>query len=362
MSRPTAPSARAANALRGLFLGDALAMPVHWFYNTADIDAAFPEGIRGLEAPPPHHPSSIMSLHSTRSGGRRNAGGQEAAEVVGEIILKDKRGFWNRPNVHYHQGMLAGENTLNAHCTLALIQSMAENAGRYDRQRFLDAYVALMTTDPPQHPDTYAESFHRAFFANWAKGKPPEQCAGRTHDTPSIGGLVMIAPIVFAERLAGQSLENVQALCREHLYLTHPDESLAAACRAYVALLDHWLFQAEPVDLRQDLRAACAGLPSSKLDQLIDGGRPDREVIGRVLSSACYIDGAWPAILYLLARHAEQPLEALLANTKVGGDNVHRGAVLGCLLGLLHGPISPQLQAGLQQAERIEQSIEQMLG
>lgn len=362
MSHPLDPSERAASALRGLFLGDALAMPVHWFYNTADIDAAFPNGIAGLEAPPEHHPSSIMSLHSTRGGGRSSVGSQQSPEVVGEVILKGKRQYWNRPNVHYHQGMAAGENTLNAHCTLALMQSMADNHGRYDSQRFLDAYVALMTAESPQHPDSYAESFHRAFFANWARGKPANQCAGVTHDTPSIGGLVMIAPIVFAERLAGQPLENVQALCRQHLFLTHPDESLAAVCRAYVQLLDHWLFQTEAVDLRQDLRGACAGLPSSKLDQLIDGGRPDREVIGRVLSSACYIDGAWPAILYLLARHAEQPLEALLANTKVGGDNVHRGAVLGCLLGLLHGPISPQLQGGLQQAERIEQSIEQVLG
>jgi hypothetical protein len=43
------------------------------------------------------------------------------------------------------------------------------------------------------HNDTYAESFHRDFFANWAKGVPPEKCAEGTegHNTAQIGGFVV---------------------------------------------------------------------------------------------------------------------------------------------------------------------------
>lgn len=43
------------------------------------------------------------------------------------------------------------------------------------------------------HNDTYAESFHRDFFANWAKGVPPERCALGTegHNTAQIGGFVV---------------------------------------------------------------------------------------------------------------------------------------------------------------------------
>jgi hypothetical protein len=41
---------------------------------------------------------------------------------------------------------------------------------------FLDDYVKFMTT-PGSHNDTYAESFHRDFFKNWAAGVPPERCA-----------------------------------------------------------------------------------------------------------------------------------------------------------------------------------------
>lgn len=355
------PADRARSALRALFLGDALAMPVHWFYNVADIDRAFPGGIRRLEAPPARHPSSIMSLHSTAGGGRRGAGAGGQPEVVGEIILKEKKAFWNRPNVHYHQGMQAGDNTLNAYCTLALMRSMRSAGGRYSRAAFLDHYVALMTADPPQHPDTYAESFHRGFFANLALGKPPEHCAAVTHDTPSIGGLVMIAPIVFAERLAGTALDQVQALCRQHLFLTHPDDALAAVCERYVTLLDRWLSAANVETMREDLLDACLGLPRRELATLIGGERTDRDVIGGRLSSACYISDAWPAVLYLAGRHGERPLDALLANTNVGGDNAHRGAVLGVLMGLLHGDFADDLFTRLRIHETIDQHVAELL-
>jgi hypothetical protein len=71
---PSISLQRASAALASLFVGDSLAMPVHWYYDTADIERAFPGGINKLEAAPEFHPSSIMSLHSTRSGGRGRTG------------------------------------------------------------------------------------------------------------------------------------------------------------------------------------------------------------------------------------------------------------------------------------------------
>lgn len=44
-----------------------------------------------------------------------------------------------------------------------------------------------------------------------------------------------------------------------------------------------------------------------------------------------------PAILFLALKYAESPEEALIANTMCGGDNCGRGAVLGAILGALHG-------------------------
>ena len=37
-----------------------------------------------------------------------------------------------------------------------------------------------MTAEPPQHPDTYAESYHRGFFANLDQGRPAHKCGAVT--------------------------------------------------------------------------------------------------------------------------------------------------------------------------------------
>ncbi|GEN29634.1 hypothetical protein HVA01_32800 [Halovibrio variabilis] len=357
-------TSRATAALSNLFIGDALAMPVHWFYNVHDIDKAFPDGIKTFEAPPEFHPSSIMSLHSTSGGGRKGAGNQAPRDIVGGVILKGKQSFWDRPNVHYHQGMRPGDNTLNAYCALTLMETMGESGGHYDQDNFLQAYIKLMTSDTPAHPDTYAESYHRGFFANLEAGLPAEQCGAVTHDTPSVGGLVTIAPLAIGERLRGRSLAETQKLCRDHLALTHPDSFLADVCDAYVALIDGLLFrdsERNAESVQELLLQAARGLPRRDLTKLVNSSKPEREVVGRVLSTACYISDSWPAVLYLACKHQQDPLRALQINAEIGGDSVHRGAVLGVLLGLIHGEAAGNLFAQLTEHKSINRAIEQLV-
>ena len=353
---------KAVAALKNMFVADALAMPVHWFYNPADIEKAFPGGITQFEAAPAVHPSSIMSLHSTSAGGRGSqASNQGKRQIVGDVILKGKCQFWGQPNQHCHQGMQAGENTLNAHCARVMMRALTSNSGFYDKERFLDDYIDFMTAFPPRHPDTYAESYHRGFFANLESGKPRDLCAAITHDTPSIGGLVTIAPIVFAKRLRGLSIDEVKEHCRQHLYLTHPDEILARVCADYVQLLDDLLFR----DPQQDVSAilarkakSCLGLD---LETLPDKSLDDRQVVGRMFSSACYIADSWPSVLYLAYKYTTDPGQALLANTNLGGDNAHRGIVLGALLGLVDGEPLNDWFDQLTQADEINQEIHALL-
>lgn len=66
----TVQQQRALAALQLIFVADALAMPVHWFYNLQDIERAFPGGIKDFTPAPAEHPTSIMALHSTAHGGR----------------------------------------------------------------------------------------------------------------------------------------------------------------------------------------------------------------------------------------------------------------------------------------------------
>ncbi|CAN0595051.1 unnamed protein product, partial [Ectocarpus sp. 12 AP-2014] len=163
-----------------------------------------PEGFNGLS--PPRRFTRLRSCRCIPPAAEDVIMAAPVPEVVGGLILKGRAHHWNVPNVHYHHGMGAGDNTLNAHCTRVLMRSLAASSGGYDREAFLSAYIGFMTADPPAHGDTYAESYHRGFFANLQRGLPPEQRAMITHDMPSVGGLVTVAALVFAHRLAGTAL------------------------------------------------------------------------------------------------------------------------------------------------------------
>ncbi len=347
---------RVIAALKNSFVADALAMPVHWYYNPGDIFKQFPGGISQFEDAPKYHPSSIMSLHSTQQGGRTAAAHGAKPEIVGDVILRGKRQYWGIPNQHYHRGMRAGENTLNAYCVRALLRSIASNDGDYSRDTFLDAYINLLTADEPQHPDTYAESYHRGFFSNLEAGKDDYECGAVTHDTASVGGLVTLGPLALLCLLRGKDLAQVQATCRAHLNLTHPSEELATVSDFYVELLQRLLFREteSPLELIADIAKRSAGL---KLPELIAKNRSDFEIVGGVFTSACYISGSWPSVLYFAYKYASEPKTGLLANTNVGGDNVHRGSVLGLILGLVNGAALDELFGQLTETAAIDQEI-----
>jgi ADP-ribosylglycohydrolase len=345
-----------------MYVGDSLAMPVHWYYNRMDILKAFPGGIQRFEDAPAYHPSSIMSLHSTAKGGRGPQSAGSGKEIVGGVILKGKRSFWGVPNQHYHQGMKAGENTLNAHCARVVTRSLTAGGGRYDKARFLTDYIDFMTADPPRHPDTYAESFHRGFFANLESGKAPDRCGAVTHDTPSVGGLVMLGPIAVAGLLQKNSLKSVQDLCREHLFLTHPDAFLAGISDALVQLVESLLFRKNDDTPQQFIAETARRSMGMDLKRLASKVRSDNEVAGGRYSTACYITDSWPVILYLAYTYADDLKAALLANTNLGGDNVHRGAMLGLILGLAGGRTVNDFFNQLADCQAIDSEITALIG
>ena len=346
---------RLRGALWGMFVGDALAMPVHWYYNIAALQRDFGT-IRDYQAPKAVHPSSIMALASTGRAGR----GDQHGEVVGSVILKGKKSYWSRPNTHYHQGMRPGDNTLNLLCVRVLIRAI-NAAGHYDPADFLRDYIAFMTT-PDSHNDTYAESCHRDFFANYARGLPPERCAGAEgHDTASIGGLVALPPVIFAMIGTGNRTAVDTALLTQ-LRLTHRSQKLERYALALGELLTGLLQDsASPAESLIGTTAERLGFPvATVVERIRRNQQSDLDVIGRLLSPACYIDQSFPAVLYLAARYADNFEAALIANTNVGGDNCHRGAVLGAILGAALGiqAIPDRWIRGLQAHRELENEID----
>jgi ADP-ribosylglycohydrolase len=172
----------------------------------------------------------------------------------------------------------------------------------------------------------------------------------------------MLGPIAISGFLQNNSLKTVQDLCREHLFLTHPDAFLARISDALVQLVQSLLFRKNDEPLQQLIADTARQSVGLDLKRLVSQVRSDNEVVGGRYSTACYITDSWPAILYLAYAYADDLKAALLANTNLGGDNVHRGAVLGLILGLGTGRTVDAFFNQLADRQAIDAEITDLIG
>jgi hypothetical protein len=189
------------------------------------------------------------------------------------------------------------------------------------------------------------------------KGLPPNQCGQAADTAASMGGLVTVGPIAIVELLADRNLSKVQKVCREHLWLTHPDESLAKVCDVYVELVDTLLFRAQGFDSKTYIAKVARDFNGADLKSLSEQTTDDNDVIGGVFAKACPINDSWPSLLYLAYKYHTDSSAALLANTNVGGENCHRGSVLGVVMGLLNADGLDELFSQLTHKEEITREI-----
>ena len=325
--------ARARAAAVGARIGDALAMPAHWYYDTRDLAATF--GRVDFYLPPPAlHPGSILW---------RSSYGPREPEYD---ILGDQRRFWGQRGVHYHQNLRAGENTLNLKL-MNLALSLVETSGDYDRDEYIRHYQDFMLR-PADHRDTYVEECHRGFFENLKRGVPAARAAVKEKH---IGGMVAVIPLYALLRAHGRSHEAASTAVRDHVSVTHAGRQVATAVDTLTRLageiLDRRAAETDADETDADEHVLYSVLTDHLERQDLDFLRgpiarlaameEPMRVIGPRYSPACYLDDAMPATFYLALRYSEQPTDALIENTMAGGDNCHRGAVLGALFGLAGG-------------------------
>jgi ADP-ribosyl-[dinitrogen reductase] hydrolase len=306
---------RQKGAILGMFIGDALAMPVHWYYDRQALYRDYGH-VTDYQTPRNPHPDSILwrSVYNVTN---------RAAD-----ILHDQRRYWGQHGIHYHQFLKAGENTLNLKLCALLIDTIVEN-GAYDSDAFLERYIDFMTT-PGRHQDTYVEEYHRHFFTNYANGKPPRSCGiVEKH----ISGIIGMIPLIV---YYAEDQETARRLAFQHLRLTHLGDRMTSAGNMLLDILLPLLNGASLKDTLVD-KIKRQDNPLVGFPFLRWLGDPDETVIGRLLSSACYVEDALPATLYLALKYHHDPARGLIANTNLGGDNAGRGAVLGALLGAANG-------------------------
>lgn len=290
-------------------------MPAHWYYDRGALREDY-GAIDRYARPRNPHPDSILWRSSYRP---LNARGD---------ILREQAEWWGRQGVHYHQFLGAGENTLNFRLALELFQLVRE-LGSYDADAWLERYIDRMLC-PGWHCDTYVEEYHRHFFTRLARGIAPRDCGG---EDIHIGGLAAVPALWAALQECEHPLTGIQAAVRTHVGLTHRARDVLSAADTLVRLLAA-IYSGEGI---RPALAAEGGPWFSARKSESWSRQPDAVVIGRTLSPACYIRDAFRASLHLAWKYADGFSDGIIANARVGGDNCHRGAVVGSLLGLAHG-------------------------
>ena len=319
---------RNEGCLFGAFLGDALSMPVHWYYDRGALARDYGK-VTLLVAPKNPHADSIL----WRSR-------YEAPNSRGEI-LHDQAKYWGQRGIHYHQFLRAGENTLNLQLALELMHSFRDCSG-YDSEDYLRRYIDFLII-PGRHRDTYLEECHRIFFTRYAEGKKPHDCGSKDIH---IGGLASVPPLAIAY---AKDCEVAQAVVQRHVRLTHRGELVETAAKDLTTIL-HFILQG--CGVRESIeKHGTNWIGGRKLKAWAT--RPDEEVIGRILSPACYLEDAFPASLFLAWKYADDLEAALVANANLGGDNCHRGVVVGALVGASGVPVPRAWKEGLLHQEAL---------
>lgn len=306
---------RLQRAMHGALVADAVCVPVHWYYDTDALDRDYPD-LDCYQAPKNPHPDSILwrSKYKPRS---------KDAD-----ILHDQAQYWGQRGIHYHQFLEPGENTLNYRLGLEL-QSSVTKTGLYDPDEWLNRYIDCMRT-PGWHKDTYVEEYHRAFFDNLAQGRDPKNCGIKDIH---IGGLTPVPFLLAAlDAIKTQTSEPDLELVGSHLALTHHGAPVGDAGQTLAKLIGAI---ADGATVRDAIAEHANGYASAaKLSNWCDFD--DRMVVGRQLTPACYLPDSFTASLYLAWKYHDDFTSAILANARCGGDNAHRGVVVGALLGAAH--------------------------
>ena len=301
------------DALEGALAADAVAMPVHWYYDRAALARDYGR-ISSYLAPKNPHPDSILWRSSYTPLNERGD------------ILHDQARYWGQRGVHYHQFLAAGENTLNFQLAARLYEQTART--RPLRRRRVAGAVHRFHAHagpPPRH---------------LRRGIPPrvlhELCAWSQAAGPAAWPTFTSAASRPCRRLfaalAGTPAD-VPAAVQEHVALTHKDKDVLRAADCLAQNPGGGARGRTPARrhprLRRDWISSAKVAAWSK--------EPDEVVIGHRLSPACYIPDAFPAALYLAWKYADDFGAGICANAQVGGDSCHRGAVVGALLGEANG-------------------------
>jgi len=317
---------RAAGCIAGAFIGDALGLGPHWYYDLDEMRREFGDWIGGYTDPKPGH--------------------------------------------RYHEGMKAGELSQTGLIMLMLLRSVAERDGyeEADFTRRLDEELLPKLDGTPFHgPGGYTNhSFRQVWKARVKEGKPWGEAGGNA-DTSEAAERVSILAARYAldpRAAARNALDNCLPSQTDSLVA---QQSVAFAC-VLAALIRGEPLDAEISDKLMKLVesgdipfTAPSSIAASKRTRGVEPfgfASPDALLlpawvaeaardagirvepawkISLVYGMACAINFVLPAGYYLAARFPDDFENAVLHALNGGGQNMSRACITGALVGAQTG-------------------------
>lgn len=273
---------RARAAVLASLAGDCLALGPHWIYDAGAIAARFGR-VQGPTAPGPDS---------------------------------------------YHKNRGLGQFTHYGDQTMALLRSAAAARG-FDLADFFGRWRTLFA-----HYDGYLDQATRKTLARIDFGEGPETSGSNSQD---LAGASRIAPLVFALR---QDLPGLAAAARAQTRMTHNNPRVVDAAEFFARAAHAALHGADPVAAMQEAAGAqYLSLPVRDwLDQGLEfAGRESVPAIAH-FGQSCNVEGAFRAVVQLVARHRDNLREALVDCVMAGGDSAARALLAGLVLGAALGP------------------------
>mmetsp|Transcript_110773 Transcript_110773/g.345237 ORF Transcript_110773/g.345237 Transcript_110773/m.345237 type:complete len:431 (-) Transcript_110773:94-1386(-) len=346
---PPAAAELAADRIRGALwaalCADALGMPVQWYYGgRGEIVFKYGSPVKGYLKPVEVQDPSFMIGSIT--------------PAIGKVINHGKATYWGPMDAsksgsrgwHHHFSLKAGENTLEGHMLRLYMRLVTATGGcAPDPVKLRDEYIRFMTTKG-SHNDCFACVYHRVFFARWDEGMPPEDCPEGGEDIETVESISTLVPVMLAAaRRAPDQAEN-------EIYQTI---RVTRQCTRTVASFGRILSGA--------LRRILAGDRLSEVAEAISAEMyPDAGPLAGLIQgrkdpmASTYLVESFPSLLHYMYRYESSVKDLILANVNVGGENTHRGHILGALAGAAHGlrGVPQDWLDGLVSREEIKKEIE----
>ena len=297
---------RAKAMVLASFAADALALGVHWIYNTNVID---------------------------KKWGR-----------VEEYIQPE------RPTFHPSKDI--GDFTHYGDQTLVLLNSVAADSG-FNIINFADEWQQFSKSY-----EGYIDGATKATLENIKAGKQPTEAGSDSND---LAGAARIAPLVYSYR---DDITKLIDSARAQTTVTHNNQEVIDTAAFFGSVAFTVLNGKRPLNAIQlTLEEQFNREPySTWVEEGLKSTEKDTRQAMLDLGQMCEIQAAFPCVIHLIAKYEDNLKEGLIENAMAGGDSAGRGLTVGMVLGAHLGidAIPPKWLSDLKAYQQIVDLMDQI--